>query len=260
MAFTNALMLTVESRKVNTFVISESANNINLFDVAGGKSEDADFVFIVNNGVEIKSSSTASPALTTGNGWEKGAVIKIVNYGKIIGLGGAGGIIVYNEVNGFVTDTLATSGGDAIKLEYDCTITNMSSGIIGGGGGGSETIYDFTLAYQWAGDGGAGFGKKGSLTFVDAFGSSTVWNGVDGLQDTGGGYVDAYNSPSGIPYHYIKSLGDDGWYLPSGVYSGAFRAATPNRAGKAGYAVRKNGFNVSWGAGNNAAQVKGQVA
>ncbi|HEY0262597.1 MAG TPA: hypothetical protein VGB95_06190, partial [Chitinophagales bacterium] len=70
--------------------ITASANNVSLFNLSGTPSCPIDATFNIASGVVVGSSSTGTPALTTGT-FATGSNIVINNSGTIAGAGGAGG-------------------------------------------------------------------------------------------------------------------------------------------------------------------------
>ena len=136
----------------------------------------------VNSTGLIKSGDSAitgtpSPALRI-EGWPTGSTFLLVNFGKIIGRGGAGG-------NGgpFVTATNGQAGGHAIQTAHNLGIVNLGGTIGGGGGGGAGQ----GTGLGGAGGGGAGLepGQRGNASTAPAVNQGQ--NGTETLGGLGGG-------------------------------------------------------------------------
>lgn len=138
----------------------------------------------------VFSNDTAVAALTVD------IPCTIINEGKIIGRGGAGG----NATNG-----AGGAGGDAIKINSsvsNVTINNSSGAFVAGGGGGGS-------AYAKAGGGGGAGGGEGGFSHnrsgTNAIGGNLnatgadgqgVGQGIGGEAGGGGGYRDESSSGS----------------------------------------------------------------
>jgi len=111
----------------------------------------------INSGVYVYSSSAGSQAMTVSNAWTSGDVVKIINCGYIIGMGGCGGYGGFNGSNG-------TNAGTALVAQYPVSITNNNTvgGGGGGGGGGGYTVgFDGEGGFTYCGGGGGGGGRTG---------------------------------------------------------------------------------------------------
>jgi len=113
-----------------TFYINETTTNVSLFTLAGSPAVAGSYTFVVNAGVVV--GGNGADALVTGV-FPAGSTISLINNGTVVGYGGDGGdgdpwIFPYGPA------ALPTSGGNAIRVDYDISITN--NGTIGGGGGG----------------------------------------------------------------------------------------------------------------------------
>ena len=107
---------------------------------------------VVNAGVYLYSTSTATPAIDTGATFPTGSSVSLVNNGFIYGAGGAGG-------NGNVTPSAGGSGGTAIKAQVSTIVVN--NGVVaGGGGGGPGRDGTGGLGTGAYGGGGGGAGKN----------------------------------------------------------------------------------------------------
>lgn len=113
--------------------ITASANNVNLWNLAGNPACAISATFNIQAGVTIGSTSTATASLTTGP-FASGSTIGINNSGRIAGKGGDGGDDTGHNLTSCPNKD-GKPGGPALDLQCaGVTITN--SGTIGGGGGG----------------------------------------------------------------------------------------------------------------------------
>ena len=86
----------------------------------------------INSGVYVYSTSTGAYAFQTGVTFPAGSVLRLINNGIILGMGGNGSSArIYATTN---LGTAPTTGGPALLVQQAITITN--NGVIGGGGGG----------------------------------------------------------------------------------------------------------------------------
>lgn len=196
-----------------------------------GLSVTSDKVQLVLTNITIIASSTAVPALETGNGWPAGTQLEVV-FGsgcQVIGRGGAGGTRGYSNS---VAGGAGGAGGPAYKVTGQITsgsvTSTMSGGVVyggggGGGGGGGRrvTVSGDTVSYThyYGGYGGAGSGPGNAVA-----GSAAANAGAGG---SGGTW--AAGSP-GVSYH------------TGGGAGGAVGAAIVNAA---------LSTNVNWVAGSN---------
>ena len=106
-----------------TFSANASNQSLNVSSLPGYVAGLTTLTITINPGIYVWSSCTATPALTL-TGGTTGDSITIVNQGKIMGQGGAGG---------------GNNGGPALSLGYPTTINNTyASAYIAGGGGGMD--------------------------------------------------------------------------------------------------------------------------
>jgi len=116
----------------------------------------ANSIITIDSNVYVYSTSTATPALSTGV-FPSG--LKIIVNGYIMGRGGNGGGFTGSATG---TAVAGTNGGTAIKLECNTTISGAVGAYIGGGGGGgSYAFYDSEM--KASGGGGAGGGTGGTM-------------------------------------------------------------------------------------------------
>lgn len=216
--------------------LSASVNNVNLFALAGSPVEPATFNVIIDPGVIIGSSSTASPAMDIGS-FVSGTIINIINKGRIQGAGGDGSW-------GY---DAGLPGGDALYATVPIIINNNSGQIWSGGGGGGGSP-NFTVYNSYPASGGGGAGT------VPGWGSPPV-----GPADNPGTNMDGSGTSEagGIP-GYFKGFqpgigGDPG--QPGGAGTGNEIATA---GGLAGNAI--NGLsNVTWSTGSQEGSVLGSI-
>lgn len=113
--------------------INASAQNVNLWNLAGNPPCAISATVNIAAGVTIGSTSNASPALTTGP-FASGSAITINNSGRIAGKGGDGGDDAGHNLTSCPNKD-GKAGGNAIDLQCSGVIIN-NTGTIGGGGGG----------------------------------------------------------------------------------------------------------------------------
>jgi hypothetical protein len=95
----------------------------------------------INSGVYVYSTSTGAYAFQTGVTFPTGSVLRLINNGIILGMGGAGAAGMNSSV--YVATTInGAVGGPALLAQQAISITN--NGIIGGGGGGGGNGASFS--------------------------------------------------------------------------------------------------------------------
>jgi hypothetical protein len=207
------------------FIVNISTNQRNynlatdLTNNFGWNGEQVTVQVNIADGVIIDSANNTTPAFDTGV-FPASSHVKIINNGRILGAGGAGG-----NATGF---TAATAGGDALKLQVNATIFTGSGDIFGGGGGGSLASSGFTAS------GGGGQGSIGGVGGLSAT-SGTI-------NAPGTGFTNTFTTPN--------LVGGDG---------GAFGEQGGSGGAAAGKAVNKNGFSVRIETGNDSTHIKGAV-
>lgn len=255
----------INGRLVDTFTFSASAANQDLFVKAGSPTSAGDFTFVINSGVVI-SSAVAGLAAITVSAFPAGSTVKLINNGSIYGRGGNGGAGGGGAQTSPASGLPGGAGGDAISLSFDITIENATGEIFGGGGGGggggSGSFVGKGGAGSGYGGGGGGGGQGQDGGAAGAGGNNTDSDGAAGVA----GSVSA----AGTGGNGASSYGGDGraggaWATPgtagqNGNRNGSSWGANGGAAGAAGYAIRKNGFIVTWVSGNNSTNVKGLEA
>lgn len=109
----------------------------------------------INSGIYVYSSSTATPAFTTGAALPAGSYFELVNNGLICGMGGIGG-------NGGASSGAGGAGGTggvALQVLTQLHITNNN--VIAGGGGGGGGGGGYASQYVNYGAGGGGGAQTG---------------------------------------------------------------------------------------------------
>ena len=246
--------------------LESDENSISLYDKAilsnNAAPEAGDtWTFSISTGTIIGSNSTAGPAITTGTEWPAGVTLILINFGSVVGKGGAGAAGggdngVGNNGIGFV----GLAGGDAISADYDLSVTN--NGIIGGGGGGgggggadAVLVIGNPNALIGGGGGGGGTGFTSSLGGVGGTKRDAV--GISGDDGSSGGSSTELEAGIGgdggsIIFggtDYVGGKGGAGGDLGANGISGnsgltAFGSAG-GIGGTAGAAINKNGYTVT---------------
>jgi len=170
-----------------TLTISSDTTDIDIATAAtaAGWNGSVYLMVVINSGIYVSATSTASPAMTISGSFPNG--LKVTNNGYIVGKGGAGG------AGGDATNTSATygsaggAGGKALSVSSSVTFDN-TSGVIaggGGGGGGSAGSYDqISNLYSYGGDGGGGGRSSKSSSAGGAAGTGQTSNGTAGNPGT----------------------------------------------------------------------------
>jgi hypothetical protein len=188
------ILFTTTNRIVATITIAANINNyvLNTAKVPGYIAGITDVTLVVNSGIVVGSTSTATAGLITDTSWAGTDTVTIVNNGTISGRGGQGGggsMTNYgngNDVNGYP----GNSGGPGLRVQFPTTINNLGTiqgGGGGGGGGGLANSYEGSPYAGWGGGGGGGAGAvAGSGTLIQ--GNAEYWSaaGATGTLTTGG--------------------------------------------------------------------------
>lgn len=180
------------------------------------------YTVYIEQGVTIGSTSTSTPAFTTGS-QAAGVSLKIINRGAIYGAGGSGGdggIAIAPNPNDNPEKVIengahGSNGGPAVEVTCPCEIDTGSGAIFGGGGGagGSQSLASsiatgaglFAIAGN-GGSGGAGYvgGAGGNAGYAKIEGmsiSDTGEPGIAGSQSSGG-------TLAGVSGGYYGDAGD----------------------------------------------------
>lgn len=182
--------------------------------------------FIIDAGIEIKSTGHTTPSLDTGT-WPAGVEVNVeVLTTDIVG-GGAPG----------VGPTTAARGGTAFKVRSPINLTYTSGAFKGGGGGGAGTDQWSSLGNTWIAGGGGGAGKPPGAGKIVS-GSTNNSSGADGTFTSGGAggnFGSAIDQPS-----EGGSWGGDGGALGAAGENGgdiAQPGSEDNLGGPGGYSI-----------------------
>ena len=187
-----------------TITIASNTTNytLNTSAVPGYVAGVMDITFVINSGVSLFSTSTATPALSI-TGFTAGDFIAIYNNGTIYGAGGAGGRNnsggydqesgntdgpgyggdvpdnPYGQSGPAVDGSSGSDGGPAISIAtalvlYIYNYGTVTGGGGGGGGGGSNNA-------------GGGSGGNGGLALSKSAGTVTLYNQSGAVWAGGGG-------------------------------------------------------------------------
>jgi hypothetical protein len=167
----------------------------------------------VDTGIILSSDNSATPALTITGDFPKG--VTLINRGRIIGQGGAGGRGSWRYGDGDSVELVGEAGyagGTAIDVSVAVIIDNQGEILGGGGGGGgSEAAHSDGYGTGIGGNGGGG--------------------GQSGLTDAPGGAAGRYRSPGTAALDYgneglpgtisAPGVGGEGFEVNSGALSRA---------------------------------------
>lgn len=166
-----------------SITIDYDTNNINLRTLHDSlypapTSGDAVTLIIAAN-VVIGSVSTALPALDIGT-WPAGVTVRVENYGRIEGCGGAGGTGANGDHDIDATDGLP--GGTALYTRQAITLVDADGETFGGGGGGGGGGCRNPNDHR----GGGGGGGAGSDPGLGGVGPDQAGEGAAGTREAGG--------------------------------------------------------------------------
>lgn len=218
------------------FVLNTSAENFVLSDVFAPAA--GSYTVYINPDVIFGSTSASSAAFDTGS-QSPGVSIRLVNRGKILGMGGRGGNC---EIGGGSNPSPAEpgqNGGPAINATVDMEIDN-GAGLIwaGGGGGAGEEMKSVGPGYFTAaagGGGGQGYGVARSGFYSNG-------GYFEDLDFDGIGRSGNQSSPG--------ETGGGEWGKPGVTHSAA--------GGLAGEAIKSNGNTVTIVSGDNEFNIRGR--
>lgn len=162
---------------VDLVIIGGDVSNINLrtiYDTLYPEpTVDSVVRFIIDTGVEVGSSSTATAALDTGT-WPAGmAPVQLGVRGYVQGKGGKG-------QDAAAGAAAPEAGGPAINMQYDLTVLFITGRIAGGGGGGAQ---DYAIETEERAAGGGGAGLPGG---AGGAGETAGTSAFSGSRDSGG--------------------------------------------------------------------------
>jgi hypothetical protein len=248
--------------------ISSTTQNYNIYANRGGTYSAGISDVTLTVQAVVGSSSSANPALDTGNQWATGDTVKIINNNQIVGHGGTAGAGGGSQQQGFA----GGAGGNAINLGIDTTIQNNGGFIRGAGGGGggggfAEGVFvldknnQITLRGGGGGGGGGagqngGSGGAGGVTNVNGQAGQTGSISGGGAGGVGGTHSNGGNSVKGGNGGGGGGFGQGGATGQAGSTTGGSPQSTDHRAGgsggAAGKAINLNGNSVTYedGSGN----------
>jgi len=218
---------------VNLVIIGGNVNNINLrtvYDLVFAAPTDLSVVkFIIDNGVEVGSTSIGSFSIETGS-WPVGmAPIRLLVKGFAQGRGGDR--VLSND---------GGDGGPCIDMAFDVTIEDVTGLIAGGGGAGGAAT-----------GGGQNATAGGGAGIIPGFSSATRSTGGDGqtknFEDAGEPQT-LIGGDGGLP----GEDGEDGSHFPGNTVP-----STDFLGGSAGIAINKNGNTLL--VENGMANIKGAI-
>ena len=227
-----------KSNTINLTIASDTAD-YNVFTAAGSPAYRANIVLTINSGVNVYASSTAVYALTTGTGWVGGSSIQLINNGKIIGRGGAGGMggAAYQSTPWANAGEVGGAGGNAMRLTIPATITGSGSIIAGGGGGGGGgggvAFYNGTAG--GGGGGGGAYAGGGGAGGIASYG----W-AVNGAAGGVGTFIAGGGGGAGGSAATTGGAGGAGGYGTNGANGGGSYTGGGSGGG-AGYSIIGSG-------------------
>ena len=195
---------------------------------------------MVNAGVYVYSTSTASPAFDTGTPFPSGSTITLINNGYIYGMGGAGATGGRSISPSPMAETPAagSSGGPALNAQAAITVVNI--GVIaggGGGGGGGGGAYRDSGGWFNSGGGGGGGGQGyngGALGSGGSAGGAGTVAAADGNAGTAGSKTANGTAGSGGASGGGEVGGDGGNGAALGATGSSGTAGTAGADGAAG--------------------------
>lgn len=159
-------------------VIAADENNFNFRAWALSQGWDGvsplDMTVTVNSGVYVSATTTAGFAIDTGTPFPAGSVLRLINNGFIVGMGGAAGTGRNSDGTG---GGVGLAGGTALRAQFALQVTNNGTiaGAGGGGGGGHGFVTTFndgkggTITDSYGGGGGGG-GRSSRTNSAGAIG------------------------------------------------------------------------------------------
>ena len=133
-----------------------------------------DMTVTVNSGVYVSANSTSIFAIDTGTPFPTGSVLRLINNGFIVGMGGAAGTGRNFDGTG---GNVGLAAGTALRAQFALQVTNNGTiaGAGGGGGGGNGFTTTFsdpkvgTITNRYGGGGGGG-GRSSRTNSAGAIG------------------------------------------------------------------------------------------
>lgn len=175
-----------KSAQAVNIVISGNTTTYNLYNALTALGWNGTEILIgkvtINSNVYVSSTSTSTPAFTTGGIFPANSYVEIINNGYILGRGGNGGAGGATNSNG----SAGTNGGPAFTATTKINIINNSiigGGGGGGGGGGARTDSGY-ISYYYGGGGGGGAQTSLTNTSGGAGGAAANGGGAAGTNGT----------------------------------------------------------------------------
>lgn len=239
-----------------TKTISASTSNYDLKAdaIANGWNEvlPLDAYVTINSGVTISSTSTSTPAFTTGSSYPSGSRLTLINNGIIVGRGGAGGSAkgpFVPEPGGSTPGNPGSAGGNAFTTTIKVSLTNNNRIAGGGGGGAGGTTISYPGGGSGGGGGGGGIGVAPRGNGLNGFGGGADRNGTPG---TAGTLTAAGPGGAGA-----SGTGPNGPGGPAGSYGAAGTSRGSAAGGAAGSAIVGDSLVTRVVAGNINGPVSG---
>ena len=238
-----AMLLAGGGFAFNYVISADTANfNVRTAAIAAGWDGIAPLkaTVMVNAGVYVYSTSTASPAFDTGTPFPSGSTITLINNGYIYGMGGAGATGGRSIPPSPMAETPAagSSGGPALNAQAAITVVNI--GVIaggGGGGGGGGGAYRDSGGWFNSGGGGGGGGQGyngGALGSGGSAGGAGTIAAADGNAGTAGSKTANGTAGSGGASGGGEVGGDGGNGAALGATGSSGTAGTAGADGAAG--------------------------
>ena len=243
--------------------ITTSADNINLWQMAGSPSCPVSLTVNIANTVTIGSTTTALAAVSTGN-FAGGSLITLDNAGTITGRGGDGGDDSgYGGAFTNCPNVDGHAGGDAIAIgSSGVTINNTGTiGSGGGGGGAGGGLSGGNPCFQdKAGTGGGGgAGTNPGVGGSNGMGGAPCSAGINGTALTGGAggpaggcgvscflsFGTTYYPGTGGTGGNLGQPGQAGGNAVGFLSIGSTGVCSPGNGGAAGCAIRGNTFSYA---------------
>ena len=205
----------------------------------------------INSGIYVYGTSTGTPALIVPATWTSGDVVKIINNGLIIGMGGNGN---------------SGAGGTALSVAYPISITNNNT-VGGGGGGGGQGGSGSARYYGIVGctfqggtvfgcGGGGGGGRTGLTNSAGGAGANAGGAGTSAGGGAGGGGTSGTSPPglycgtpacaSGGSGGVGASWGSTGATGGTGSSSGLCATSSGGAGGGAAGPATSGNVNITW--------------
>jgi hypothetical protein len=229
------VQITVVPRIVSTVTLSSNTNNYTLTvgSIPGYVAGNTDVILVVNSGVTVSSTSTASAALLI-TGLNSADTVTINNSGTIVGAGGAVGSVA---AGGLSAQSYPGNYSGAFSTP---TYANNYLGTgypTGPGAGGSTPGYNYYPGSPYSGGTGGGGGAGGPALTLNSNTPVVINNSGTLVGGGGGAGGQSFNNASG-------GRGGDGGYVIT--YSGSHPAITVNNTA-GGLIASGGGASGGWG-------------